>query len=223
VLASLPWPPPSLEQPCGLEFSREALLYPACIPRQCGAAVDWVEPGPLPGAALRLRGPDPAVFWALDLASGGLVSDGTTSRLEPARMEEVRRLAAQLAGMVGRGLERRYNVTGLLLTAPTVLSVIQPGHTPVPYTETHVDMYSYLDTALHLTAVLYLGPGPVVGGELLLERAGGLEEGVPPDPGRLVTFTSGEENRHRVGRVVAGDRAALTMFFTCDPDYHNPL
>jgi len=38
---------------------------------------------------------------------------------------------------------------------------------------------------------------------------------VEPTAGRLVAFTSGRENVHRVEPVAAGVRLALTMAFTC--------
>eukprot|EP00501_MAST-03F_sp_TOSAG23-6_P002385 GSMAST32.ASY1.ANO1.2491.1 assembled CDS len=39
---------------------------------------------------------------------------------------------------------------------------------------------------------------------------------VVPTPGRLVTFTSGLENLHRVREVTRGTRFVLAMWFTCD-------
>ena len=39
---------------------------------------------------------------------------------------------------------------------------------------------------------------------------------VDPRRGRLVLFTSGSEHPHRVSRVTAGVRLALTIAFTCD-------
>ena len=52
------------------------------------------------------------------------------------------------------------------------------------------------------------------------EREKGEEREVKPTKGTLFTFTSGEENRHRVAKVVDGVRVALTVFFTCDPDFY---
>lgn len=36
-------------------------------------------------------------------------------------------------------------------------------------------------------------------------------------PGRVVMFSSGPENAHRVERVTAGERFVLAFWFTCDP------
>ena len=120
--------------------------------------------------------------------------------------------------MILQMIQSKSNVTNLLTTFPTVLSVIRPGITPVPYTESHVDLYSYKDTALHFTSILYL-QGADAGGELYLER-GEEERKVKATQGTLLTFTSGEENMHRVAEVVKGVRVALTIFFTCDQDFH---
>ena len=70
-----------------------------------------------------------------------------------------------------------------------------------------------------MTSILYLQE-PLDGGQLQFEaRAGQTMQQVRPVPGRLVTFTSGEENTHSVEEVRAGVRMALTMFWTCDQDY----
>ena len=41
---------------------------------------------------------------------------------------------------------------------------------------------------------------------------------VEPRKGRLSCFTSGTENPHRVTQVTSGERLAMTIAFTCDPD-----
>jgi predicted RNase H-like nuclease len=41
-------------------------------------------------------------------------------------------------------------------------------------------------------------------------------EVVEPLPGRVVIFSSGAENTHRVERVTAGERFVLAFWFTCD-------
>ena len=39
---------------------------------------------------------------------------------------------------------------------------------------------------------------------------------VEPIPGRVVIFSSGAENTHRVERVTSGERFVLAFWFTCD-------
>ena len=160
------------------------------------------------------------MFCSLDLASSLKVADGRVSKVAGEQLVEGRAIVREVAGSVLQIVETKSNVTGLLTTFPTVLSVIRPGRTPVPYTESHVDLYSYKDSALHFTSILYL-QGADVGGELYLERGEEEEEReVKAMQGTLLTFTSGEENRHRVAEVMEGVRVALTIFFTCDQDFH---
>jgi hypothetical protein len=42
---------------------------------------------------------------------------------------------------------------------------------------------------------------------------------VLPRAGRLVMFSSGQENLHRVSRVLSGKRLALSLWFTLDPQF----
>ena len=116
---------------------------------------------------------------------------------------EAKDIVREVAEDIRLAIEAKSNVTGLATTFPAVLSVIRPGATPVPYTETHCDFYSYEDSALHFTSILYLR-GAEQGGELYLEREEGEEREVKPTKGTLFTFTSGEENRHRAHRSGAG-------------------
>ena len=158
------------------------------------------------------------MFCSLDLASSLKVADGWVSKVTEEQLVEGRATVREVAGSVLQMVESKSNVTGLLTTFPTVLSVIRPGTTPVPYTESHVDLYSYKETALHFTSVLYL-QGADIGGELYLDR-GEEDREVKAGEGTLIAFTSGEENRHKVAEVNEGVRVALTIFFTCDQDFH---
>ena len=159
------------------------------------------------------------VFCSLDLASSLKVADGKVTKVAEEQLVEGRSIVREVAESILQMVEAKSNVTGLMTTFPTVVSVIRPGTTPVPYTESHVDLYSYKDSALHFTSILYL-QGADIGGELYLEREEEEERKVEAMKGTLLTFTSGEENRHRVAEVMEGVRVALTIFFTCDQDFH---
>ena len=159
------------------------------------------------------------MFCSLDLASSLKVADGRVTKVAEERLVEGRSIVREVGESILQMIESKSNVTGLLTSFPTVLSVIRPGATSVPYTESHVDLYSYEDSALHFTSILYL-QGADIGGELYLERGEEEERKVEARQGTLLIFTSGEENRHRVAKVVEGVRVALTIFFTCDKDFH---
>ena len=47
---------------------------------------------------------------------------------------------------------------------------------------------------------------------------GAYEQSVEPKAGRVVIFTSGRENFHKVDRVLTGSRYVLAFWFTCSPD-----
>lgn len=44
------------------------------------------------------------------------------------------------------------------------------------------------------------------------------EQIVEPKAGRVVIFSSGQENPHRVERLLSGQRFVLAFWFTCNPD-----
>ncbi len=45
-----------------------------------------------------------------------------------------------------------------------------------------------------------------------------LEQVVEPRPGRMLIFSSGHENPHKVERVTSGQRLVLAFWFTCNPE-----
>ena len=80
-----------------------------------------------------------------------------------------------------------------------------------PYWEAHVDKDN--KQAYDYSALVYFEDGGVdfEGGSLIFEDG----ETVLPRRGRLVAFSSGPENGHRVARVERGARTALALWFTC--------
>ena len=78
------------------------------------------------------------------------------------------------------------------------------------YCHAHVDKCSIL--SYDISAVLYLtGCG---GGSFAFLDSDGVDRHVEPRAGRLLAFTSGVENVHRVCEVTSGERVALAMWFT---------
>mmetsp|Transcript_17008 Transcript_17008/g.44673 ORF Transcript_17008/g.44673 Transcript_17008/m.44673 type:complete len:279 (+) Transcript_17008:80-916(+) len=80
-----------------------------------------------------------------------------------------------------------------------------------PYWEAHVDQDN--QQAYDYSALIYFEDGGVdfEGGALVFDDG----ETVLPRRGRLVAFSSGPENGHRVARVERGARTALALWFTC--------
>ena len=80
-----------------------------------------------------------------------------------------------------------------------------------PYWEAHVDQDN--KRAYDYSALVYFEDGGVdFGGGALVFDDG---EAILPRRGRLVAFSSGPENGHRVARVERGARTALALWFTC--------
>ena len=80
-----------------------------------------------------------------------------------------------------------------------------------PYWEAHVDQDN--KRAYDYSALVYFEDGGVdFGGGALIFDDG---ETILPRRGRLVAFSSGPENGHRVARVERGARTALALWFTC--------
>ena len=61
-------------------------------------------------------------------------------------------------------IETEFEVKEPRLTSPLVLSQIRPGQTGRNYSRPHVDLYSYQETLIHFTAVLYLHSTQLTGG-----------------------------------------------------------
>ncbi|KNC48508.1 PKHD domain-containing transmembrane protein [Thecamonas trahens ATCC 50062] len=119
----------------------------------------------------------------------------------------------------------------LYLSSPTFFSRFNGSQPPATdhdeYWHTHVDTVAYPDFTY--TGLVYLAdPAAVDGGDGDGDGDGdGFAGGefeftdtasrIVPRKGRILVFSSGGENPHRVRRVTAGLRYALTISFTCDP------
>jgi len=81
------------------------------------------------------------------------------------------------------------------------------------YWRPHVDARN--NPSVAVSCVLYLNTASIgfEGGAFEFVDADA-DRAVAPVAGRLLAFTSGDENAHRVARVTAGDRVALATFFT---------
>ena len=236
---------------CSTEYDKERQLYPSCIPIKCGRAVrntgelfkPWIER--VSAQAKYLFKQENMSVSILDVDTRKMLDDGNLRLVEQKKLERTKSLISEMVPWVLQTISRDYNIRGLGLTGPLLISRISSmgqnlSHEDnLDYTSSHVDLYSYKvgfndnvmgttfklisssfqETLIHMTSILYLQE-PHDGGQLQFEaRAGQAIQQVRPVQGRLVTFTSGEENTHSVEEVRAGVRMALTMFWTCDQDY----
>mmetsp|Transcript_56348 Transcript_56348/g.138298 ORF Transcript_56348/g.138298 Transcript_56348/m.138298 type:complete len:325 (-) Transcript_56348:28-1002(-) len=120
---------------------------------------------------------------------------------------------------------RKYGLDVLYPTTPRFFSRMDGGRPAKTqhdeYWHNHIDAQQY--PGFEYTALLYLNEQgkDYKGGEFsFVDHAKGSTEEklttLKPEPGKLVVFTSGSENVHRVHQVTAGKRYALTVAFTCD-------
>lgn len=121
-------------------------------------------------------------------------------------------------------VEQESGAKGLRLTGPTFFSRIRGGVPAVTphdeYWHEHVDKQQY--GSFVYTTLVYLNDHGTdfTGGEFTFvdtdESKKEMITQVLPKAGKIVAFTSGFENVHRVLPVESGVRYALTTAFTCD-------
>ncbi|XP_012270421.1 2-oxoglutarate and iron-dependent oxygenase domain-containing protein 3-like [Orussus abietinus] len=87
------------------------------------------------------------------------------------------------------------------------------------YWHPHVDKETY--KSFHYTSILYLSDydRDFEGGRFIFVDQNNVNTTMQPRKGRVLMFTSGSENLHAVEKVTSGTRYALTISFTCDPQY----
>ena len=138
---------------------------------------------------------------------------------------------------------KRFNIDegNLYFTAPTFITRLVGSHEWQPqgihdeYWHVHVDRNN--TPHYHYSGLLYLSDyeKDFTGGRLLFYDADAkisvdpqtyissyeedaIQEIVEPRMGRVVTFSSGPENPHKVEKVLSGERAVLAFWFTCSQD-----
>lgn len=117
--------------------------------------------------------------------------------------------------------QAEFGVSGLYLTSPSFFSRIEATTKKTQqindeYWHEHVDKKQYGSFAY--TALVYLSDyqSDFTGGSFNFRDADGGVTQAHPKKGRLMVFTSGEENVHWVEKVQSGVRQAVTIAFTCD-------
>jgi len=120
------------------------------------------------------------------------------------------------------------SVTGaqdLYFTAPTFITKLdgRAGWEPKEWHDQYWHMHADRNNTAHYhySGLLYLSmyQEDFTGGRVLFYDAesAAVEQVVEPRPGRLLIFSSGPENPHKVERVTSGQRLVLAFWFTCDP------
>lgn len=107
----------------------------------------------------------------------------------------------------------------LFLTKPTFFSRLTSKEPATPHDEywhPHVDKETY--GSFHYTSLIYLNDygTDFEGGRFIFDDPENVTTIVEPRTARVLMFSSGKENVHRVERVTKGERFAITVSFTCD-------
>ena len=93
--------------------------------------------------------------------------------------EEIKSAVGPLRMLVKSLIEAEFGVKDPMATLPLVLSQIRPGETERDYRRPHVDFYSYQETLIHFTAVLYLNSPGLTGGKTSIIFAAYIEHILP--------------------------------------------
>ena len=112
-----------------------------------------------------------SVFTVIDLHTSKLTSDRQVEMLSLDR-EKVRAAVKPLRRLIKSLLEAELDVKDPVETFPLLLSQIRAGETGRDYSRPHVDLYSYQETLIHFTSVLYL-PSPALAGGKTTINVGG--------------------------------------------------
>lgn len=223
--------------PCSEDYVEERKLFSECAPRKCGRVVsDSVVTANEVRVLLRIAqrglslGRSDGGASILDLHSGS-VSRGKkfanvyTLFKQKGKLlftEEDIKVYRQVKIKIRSLIAFQFGATpeSLHLTHPTFFSEMtdRPALTVHDqYWHVHVDKKTY--GSFHYTSLLYLSDYATDfdGGRLVFVDGASGNVTVEPKKGRLLAFTSGSENPHRVEPVERGVRYALTVSFSCDP------
>lgn len=118
-----------------------------------------------------------------------------------------------------------FGISDLFFTSPTFITRLsgnsswQPDGIHDEYWHHHVDGQN--TPHYHYSGLLYLSTykDDFEGGRFIFEdENGNAQQIVEPRSGRILLFTAGPENPHRVEMVTSGNRFVLSFWFTCNQD-----
>lgn len=221
-----------------LEDYQKYKHFPGCTPTKCGRAVsDSVATTDeaqilkrIAERGLALGGSDGGAS-ILDLHSGALsmgkkfvnIYSYFSDQIRDIFTEEDFELYRAMRGRIQKVIAETFGLDSskLFLTKPTFFSRINSTSAKTTHDEywhPHIDKVTY--GSFDYTSLLYLTDyGVDFGGGRFIFIDPDSNRTVEPRAGRVSFFSSGSENLHRVEKVAWGMRYAITVSFTCDPDY----
>uniref|UniRef100_A0A9J8BQ96 2-oxoglutarate and iron dependent oxygenase domain containing 3 n=1 Tax=Cyprinus carpio carpio TaxID=630221 RepID=A0A9J8BQ96_CYPCA len=194
-------------------------FFPGCTPTKCGRAItdsvvtleEAQKLRRLAERGLSLAGSDGGAS-ILDLHSGALSMGKQFVNIYRDVRSRIQKIIAETFGLDSKQM---------YLTKPTFFSRINSTSAKTTHDEywhPHIDKETY--GSFDYTSLLYLSDyGLEFGGGRFVFMDPSSNRTVEPRAGRVSFFSSGSENLHRVEKVTWGTRYAITVSFTCDPDY----
>ncbi|KAK7134805.1 hypothetical protein R3I93_018043 [Phoxinus phoxinus] len=222
---------------CSEDYKKHK-LFPGCTPTKCGRAISdsvvTLEEAQklrrLAERGLSLAGSDGGAS-ILDLHSGALsmgkqfvnIYRYFKNEISDVFTEEDFELYKDVRGRIQKAIAETFGLDSkqMYLTKPTFFSCINSTSAKTTHDEywhPHIDKETY--GSFDYTSLLYLSDyGLEFGGGRFVFMDPNSNRTVEPRAGRVSFFSSGSENLHHVEKVVWGTRYAITVSFTCDPDY----
>ncbi|KAK7604446.1 hypothetical protein V9T40_005632 [Parthenolecanium corni] len=219
---------------CSKKYLQDISKYPGCQPQKCGRFVmDNVISNEEVNTMMALvkrglsYGGSHGGASILDLHTGAM-SKGVHfvnlyKLVSPHRLLDIRELEVYriVRKKIQNVLAAKFGLVPemLHLTKPTFFSRLtnkSPLSSNDEYWHPHVDKETY--PSFHYTTLLYLNDYGIDfrGGQFQFIDNGNSKSAVQPKKGRVLLFTSGQENAHYVEKVISGERYAITISFTCD-------
>ncbi|XP_056913268.1 urotensin-2 receptor 2 isoform X3 [Takifugu flavidus] len=153
---------------------------------------------------------------------GRAVIDAVVSREEAQSLKRLAERGLALAGSEG-GASILDLHSGALSMGKQFVNIYRINSTTAKtqhdeYWHPHIDKVTY--GSFDYTSLLYLSDyGSDFSGGRFIFMDQDSNSTVEPRAGRVSFFSSGSENIHRVEKVTWGTRYAITVSFTCDPEY----
>ncbi|XP_054741698.1 2-oxoglutarate and iron-dependent oxygenase domain-containing protein 3-like [Anastrepha obliqua] len=224
---------------CSKDYKAEIRRFPNCVPKKCGRfisdhLVEEIEAETLLNLArtiLSMAGSSGGAS-ILNLHTGALSykEQFVNAYRVPKVVAELREhhLAVYntVKNKIKNAIAEQFGIhpDSFYLTDPTFFSRLTNATARTmndEYWHEHVDKDTY--ESFHYTSLLYLNTyqKDYKGGRFIfIDGVGGnlTKSAIEPKKARVSAFTSGAENRHHVEQVTEGERYAITISFTCDPD-----
>ena len=233
--------PKGQEVICSEDYNEDRFKFKSCAPQRCArfvsdAVVSKTEANHLLSLAKRglSLGGSSGGASILDLHSGALSLNTSfiniyklieSQQKQNIFTEKDFKIYKNIKNKIRETIAIHFGISSkhLYLTHPTFFSRITSSAAKTihdEYWHQHVDKQTY--RSFHFTSLVYLSTlnEDFSGGRFVfVDNTLNKSVVIEPKLGRLSAFTSGSENPHYVEKVTDGTRYAITVSFTCDPNY----